>query len=393
MLQISYSINRCFFAITSPIDATGTPLYTQPAGWNASPNLQIGWYQTMEMSSSTLFNRIARAAMRLDGRSVVPFDANSGSLQVNGSVSETDKQANGHKAAHRTYTNATPQPQPQTQIQAQTQAQTQTKTQATTMLEQELASQRQLTAGLLAQVADLQAQLRERTIQIQEMDTYAYTVAHGLKTPLSVITFASEMLLQSEASGVPDPDAAELLESINRMGYKMAHIIENLLTLTGLSQAEVLGEPLEMAQILDEVQERLASTLTESKATVVFASPPESWPQAQGSRPLVEEVWENFIGNAIKYGNTPPRIELGAQLIENNMVQFWVQDNGLGIPKIFQNQIFKPFNRLHVNLANGHGLGLAIADRIVRKLGGQVGVESSGILGEGSVFSFTLPAA
>ena len=261
------------------------------------------------------------------------------------------------------------------------------------MLEQELANQRQLTAGLLTQVADLQAQLRERTVQIQEMDTYAYTVAHGLKTPLSVITFASEMLLQSEASGVPDPDAPELLESINRMGYKMAHIIENLLTLTGLSQADVVGEPLNMAHILDEVQERLASTLAESKAVVVFATPLESWPQAKGSRPLVEEVWENFIGNAIKYGSTPPRIELGAKLIEENMVQFWIRDNGHGIPAISQEQIFEPFSRLHVNLADGHGLGLAIVDRIVRKLHGRVAVESTGIPGEGSTFSFTLPAA
>ena len=356
---------------------------TRRLGEYISHPSQIGWYQTMEMSNSTLLNRIARAAMRLNGRSTVPFTGNTGSLQINGTVNGADRQANGHKPAQRVYTSAEPQPrsQPQPQIQA------------TTLLEQELASQRQLTTGLLTQVADLQAQLRERTIQIQEMDTYAYTVAHGLKTPLSVITFASEMLLQSETSGVADPDAAELLESINRMGHKMAHIIENLLTLTGLSQAEVVGEPLEMAHILDEVQERLASTLAASKATLVFASPQESWPQAKGSRPLVEEVWENFIGNAIKYGSTPPHIELGAKWIEENMVQFWVRDNGYGIPALSQSQIFEPLSRLHVNLADGHGLGLAIVERIVRKLGGQVAVESTGIPGEGSTFSFTLPAA
>jgi len=331
----------------------------------------------MEMSNTSLLNRIARAAMRLNDRPGVPFNGNPGSLQINGTVNGSDRQPSGHKPAQRTDTNATSQAQAQ----------------ATTLLEQELASQRQLTAGLLTQVADLQTQLRERTVQIQEMDTYAYTVAHGLKTPLSVITFASEMLLQSETSGVPDPDAPELLESINRMGYKMAHIIENLLTLTGLSQGDVVGEPLEMVYILNEVQERMASTLAESKAMIVFASPPESWPQAKGSRPLVEEVWENFIGNAIKYGSTPPHIELGAKLVEENMVQFWIRDNGLGIPAMSQEQIFEPFNRLHVNLANGHGLGLAIVERIVRKLNGQVAVESTGIPGEGSTFSFTLPAA
>ncbi len=339
----------------------------------------------MEMSNSALFNRLARAAGRLNDRYTVPFTETNGNAQVSGPASENEGQGNGHKAAQRPYAD------PASQTQA--------------MLEQELASQRKLTAGLLTQIADLQSQLRERTIQIQEMDTYAYTVAHGLKTPLSVITFASEMLLQSESSGVPDPDAPELLESINRMGYKMAHIIENLLTLTGLSQADVVEEPLEMARILDDVQERLASTLAESKATIIFASPPESWPQAKGSRPLVEEVWENFIGNAIKYGSTPPRIELGAkpfeesaeenieENIEESMVQFWIRDNGHGIPALSQEQIFEPFNRLHINLADGHGLGLTIVDRIVRKLHGQVAVESTGIPGEGSTFSFTLPAA
>jgi len=336
----------------------------------------------MEMSNPSILNRIARIAMRANGYYTVPFTGNSGKSQRDGMASENNSPANGHESMGRSYPNSASQIQAQAQSQAQIQS----------MLEQELASQRLLTTGLLAQVTDLQAQLRERMIQIQEMDTYAYTVAHGLKTPLSVITFASEMLLQSERSGMVDPDAPELLASINRMGHKMAHIIENLLTLTGLSQGEVVGEPLEMAQILDDVQERLGSTLAESKAMVIFASPPESWPQAKGSRPLVEEVWENFIGNAVKYGSTPPRIELGAKLIKENMVQFSIQDNGHGIPAISQTQIFETFNRLHVNLADGHGLGLAIVDRIVRKLGGSVAVESTGIPGEGSTFSFTLPA-
>ncbi len=259
-------------------------------------------------------------------------------------------------------------------------------------LEEELAAQRGIEAKLRKRIAMLENKLREKEEQITEMDTYAYTVAHGLKTPLSVVTFASEMLIPSEASGVPDPDAPELLTSIYNMGNKMASIIENLLTLTGISQAVIDTESLDMAQILWEVQERLATKIEQSDAQIVFATPLDQWPKALGNRPLAEEVWDNFISNAIKYGGNPPHIELGAKVLADGMVCFSIRDNGHGIPMTTQNRLFKAFNRLHVNLADGHGLGLAIVDRIIRRLGGSVAVQSSGVPGEGSTFSFTLPA-
>ncbi len=259
-------------------------------------------------------------------------------------------------------------------------------------LEKELVKQREEMATLRKQVFDLKSQLVERDAQIQELDAYAYTVAHGLKTPLSVITFASEILLVGQNDSTPDPATPELLESIHRMGFKMAEIIEDLLTLTGLSQSHIEVEPLEMAPILEEVARRLASACAESGAQIIYTRPVDEWPAALGNGPLVEEIWENFINNAIKYGGTPPRIELGAEPIEGNMVRFWIQDNGPGVPQDIQSQLFKIFSRLHTHLADGYGLGLAIVDRIVRKLHGQVTVKSTGIPGEGSTFSFTLPA-
>ncbi|MCK4449343.1 MAG: HAMP domain-containing histidine kinase, partial [Anaerolineae bacterium] len=103
----------------------------------------------------------------------------------------------------------------------------------------------------------------------------------------------------------------------------------------------------------------------------------------------VEEVWANYLSNAIKYGGQPPRVELGATVQADGYVCFWVRDNGDGIPPEERAHLFTPFTRLDRTRAQGHGLGLSIVRRIVEKLGGQVGVESE--MGRGSVFTFTLP--
>ncbi|MBC7869758.1 MAG: sensor histidine kinase, partial [Chitinophagaceae bacterium] len=113
------------------------------------------------------------------------------------------------------------------------------------------------------------------------------------------------------------------------------------------------------------------------------------WPLAAGYAPWVEEVWTNYLSNALKYGGKPPSIELGADEQPDGMVRFWVRDNGNGLTPEEQTRVFTPFTRLNQVKVEGHGLGLSVVQRIVDKLGGQVGLESS--VGQGSIFSFTLP--
>jgi two-component system sensor histidine kinase/response regulator len=107
-----------------------------------------------------------------------------------------------------------------------------------------------------------------------------------------------------------------------------------------------------------------------------------------GHGPWVEEVWVNYLSNAIKYGGRPPRVELNAAIQSDGMVCFWVRDNGPGIALDEQIRLFEPFTRLDHIRAGGHGLGLSVVRHIVEKLGGQVGVSSAP--GQGSMFSFTL---
>jgi two-component system sensor histidine kinase/response regulator len=160
--------------------------------------------------------------------------------------------------------------------------------------------------------------------------------------------------------------------------------------LSEVRKAELERTPLDMATIVAEAQERLAYMIKISRAEII-APPVSAWPTALGYGPWIEEVWVNYLSNAIKYGGQPPRVELGAETLSDGMLRFWVRDNGSGITPEDQARLFAPFTRLDQIRAGGHGLGLSIVRRIVEKLGGQVGVESQ--VGGGSTFSFTLAAA
>jgi signal transduction histidine kinase len=145
-----------------------------------------------------------------------------------------------------------------------------------------------------------------------------------------------------------------------------------------------------MAEIVAEVQARLAYMIEEYQAEIIVPAD-TAWPRAWGYGPWIEEVWTNYVSNAIKYGGQPPHVELGGTVMADGWTKFWVRDNGRGLTLEEQQELFIPFTRLSQAHIEGHGLGLSIVQRIVEKLGGTVAVESKGTPGEGSIFSFTLP--
>jgi len=158
------------------------------------------------------------------------------------------------------------------------------------------------------------------------------------------------------------------------------------LVLAEARRQDITLHELDMAPIVHEAIQRL-EYLREPLNGQTVAS--ERWPRAYGHAPWVEEVWVNYISNALKYGGRPPIVHLGADLPGDQMARFWVRDNGAGLSAAEQAQLFKPFSRLDQGHAQGHGLGLSIVRRIVAKMGGQDGVESQE--GQGSLFYFTLP--
>ena len=235
--------------------------------------------------------------------------------------------------------------------------------------------------------ACLQAEIVEREKLIAELDAFAHTVAHDLKNPLGV-TMNYAQFLDKFSTKMSVEDLEKYSKIIVQNGLKMKNIIDELLLLSSVRTEEVTLEPLDMSDIVAEAQGRLAYMIQESATKIVV---PDAWPVGYGYGPWVEEVWTNYLSNAIKYGGEPPRVELGATVQKaNNIVQYWVRDNGEGLTPAEQAQLFVPFNRLNQARAEGHGLGLSIVERIVKKLGGRVGVESKGEPGHGCEFSFYL---
>jgi PAS domain S-box-containing protein len=243
-----------------------------------------------------------------------------------------------------------------------------------------------LLAVRIAVAVDNARMYEDRQLLVEDLDAFAHTVAHDLKNPLSTIALSTEVLLIAGRT-VPPKERQEFLESIDRGARKMRQIIDNLLLLASVrGTAAVEMQPLEMGSTVTGAMEHLTVAIQESNAEVIV---PDFWPAALGHGPWVEEVWANYISNAIKYGGKPPHVELGYDGQQNGMVRFWVRDNGRGIPEEDRPRLFKQFSRLSETEAKGHGLGLSIVERIAKRLGGEVGVESQ--VDQGSLFYFTLP--
>lgn len=241
-----------------------------------------------------------------------------------------------------------------------------------------------LQSQLLHANQQLEEHLAELQARNEELDAFAHTVAHDIKNPLGIILGYASFAEQSY-DNLPAELCQQAFHNIVRSAIKINTIIESLLQLAGVRYKSVVSEPLEMPEIISEALGRLSILIEDSQARIDL---PSGWPSAQGYAPWVEEVWANFLSNAIKYGGKPPHIELGAQ-IEGDLVRFWVSDNGRGLSIQEQQHLFKPFTQLERSSPKGHGLGLSIVRRIVEKLGGTVGVESQP--GHGSTFYFTLP--
>ncbi len=243
----------------------------------------------------------------------------------------------------------------------------------------------------------LRQSLDELRAHNEELDAFAHTVAHDLKNPLaSLLGFGQ--ILEGRWERLEDERRRHLVRLILQSGHRMHNIIDELLLLASVRKMEEVElAPLNMAEVVAEAIERLSYPIEESGAEIVR---PQAWPEAWGYAPWVVEVWTNYISNAIKYGGHPPRVVLGAVEQGDGMVRFWVRDNGEGLTPEEQAHLFTPFKRIHQVRAQGHGLGLSIVRRIVRKLGGQVGVESPVPAalregpdddGQGCLFYFTLP--
>lgn len=230
------------------------------------------------------------------------------------------------------------------------------------------------------------SELEERN---RELDAFSHTVAHDLKSPIAVILASVDVARIVEASRIT-PRLDETLRQIESSAHKMIEMIDELLKLAKLRDIQESVTTVDVSNVAKATLERLKTDIHARGIAVEISA---DMPAAVGHALWIEEIFANLISNAIKYigkDNPAPRIIIcGSHQEQFN--RYEVQDNGVGIRPEDRDSLFEKFTRFHQGEASGIGLGLSIVLRMVRRLGGTVGVESEP--GKGSTFWFTLPAA
>ncbi len=237
----------------------------------------------------------------------------------------------------------------------------------------------------LAQANDrLQSVNRELLRSNEDLQQFAYAASHDLQEPLRTIT-AFVSLLERTAISKLNADEGKYLEYIVEGSRRMRALIDDLLQYAQVGMRDSASVPVNLNQALAWALENLSQTVTQSNAIVTF----ESLPVVQGDEVQLGHVFQNLIGNAIKYAKagTKPEIHISTARCGVESV-ISVRDNGIGIDRSHLHAIFAPFKRLHGKEIAGTGIGLAVSRRIIEAHKGRIWVES--IPGEGSTFSFTL---
>lgn len=228
------------------------------------------------------------------------------------------------------------------------------------------------------ELRSLRTELEQRN---DELNAFGRTVAHDLKSPLTAISMASRLIQGSKTI----EDTQEMLRVIDRSVQQVSSITDALFLLATIGRDEVPLAPVELGAIVHSVKLSLKNLIEEQGCAF---EQPDTWPAVITYAPWVQQVLSNYISNAIKYGGRPPLVTIAWEEMEAS-IRISVTDNGPGLSREQQAQLFKEFSRMHTERASGHGLGLSIVARIATKLSGMAGVESEP--GEGSTFFLDLP--
>ncbi len=234
----------------------------------------------------------------------------------------------------------------------------------------------------------LEELVKQRTEELvrsnKELEQFAYVASHDLQEPLRMISGYTQ-LLQRRYKDKLDEDANQFIFYTVDGVLRMQTLINDLLTYSRLETRGKTFEPANCQAILDDVLVTLQVTIEESGAIITHGP----LPTVQADRIQLFQLFQNLIGNAIKFrGDKPPLIHIEAKPQQKRWL-FSVRDNGIGIEPQYMERIFVIFQRLHSrDKYPGTGIGLAICKKIVERHGGRIWVESQP--GKGSTFYFII---
>jgi chemotaxis family two-component system sensor kinase Cph1 len=231
--------------------------------------------------------------------------------------------------------------------------------------------------------------LQETMEEIQrsnaELEQFAYATSHDLREPLRMITSFLQ-LLEKRYKDQLDDDANDYIGFAVDGAKRLDAMIEDILLYSKISNKNRELTKVNFNKVIEQVYVNLSTSIDENDAEINY----DSLPTLLSDEHLMIQLFQNLIGNALKYrSKETPKINISSQKEETQYI-FSVKDNGIGINKKHLNNIFTIFQRLHTNEEYpGTGIGLAIVQKIVHQFGGKIWAESK--LGKGSTFYFTIP--
>jgi PAS domain S-box-containing protein len=237
---------------------------------------------------------------------------------------------------------------------------------------------------------ELEQRVEERTAQLQatnkELEAFAYSVSHDLRSPLRAIDGYTRILLE-DYEPLFDKEGKRICSVIRDNTRNMGSLIDDLLSFSRLGRTEMQCSKIDMKTMVKSIFFEI--TTPEDRKRISFSV--NSIPPATGDPSLMRQVWMNLLSNAVKFTSklNKPVIKVGAKRSGDKII-YTVADNGAGFDMKYANKLFGVFQRLHsTSEFEGNGVGLAIVQRVIHRHGGRVWAE--GAVNEGAKFSFSLP--
>ncbi|MBI4632584.1 MAG: PAS domain S-box protein [Deltaproteobacteria bacterium] len=236
----------------------------------------------------------------------------------------------------------------------------------------------------------IETELKERTAQLEhanrELESFSYSISHDLRAPLRAIDGYARMILKDHAHAL-DEDTRQKFGVIRDNARMMGQLIDDLLAFSRLGRKDMATSKIDMNNLIRDVWKELQ--IINPGRTMKLKI--KDLPYCHGDQALIKQVCFNLLSNAVKFTKFKKvaNIEVGGHPQENE-IEYYVKDNGIGLDMAYYDKLFGVFQRLHsTHDFEGTGVGLAIVQRIIHRHGGQAWAE--GKIDQGACFYFTLP--